>query len=81
MVDKNITIEKLDTNNYATWAIQMEAVLVTMGLETALADGVVDAAVSRKAKALILLSVQSHHLAVLNELGTTLQRTRDQRQR
>ena len=81
MVDKNITIEKLDTNNYATWAIQMEAVLVTMGLETALADGVVDAAVSRKAKALILLSVQSHHLAVLNELGTALQRTRDQRQR
>ena len=81
MVDEKITIEKLDTNNYATWAIQMEAVLVTKGLETAIAAGNVEAAVSRKAKALILLSVQSHHLAVLNELGTTLQRTRDQRQR
>jgi hypothetical protein len=73
MVDEKITIEKLDTNNYATWAIQMEAVLVTKGLEAAVADDVVDAAVSRKAKALILLSVQSHHLAVLNELGTARQ--------
>ena len=70
MVDEKITIEKLDTNNFATWAIQMQAVLATKGLETALVDDNADAAVSRKAKALIMLSVQNHHLAALNELAT-----------
>jgi hypothetical protein len=70
MVEERITIEKLDTNNYATWAIQMQAVLVTKGLDTALEADNVDVAVSKKAKALILLSVQSHLLAALSELGT-----------
>ena len=70
MVDEKITIEKLDTNNFATWAIQMQAVLATKGLETALVDDNADASVSRKAKALIMLSVQNHHLAALNELAT-----------
>ena len=70
MFDEKINVEKLGTYNYATWSIQIHCLLVTKGLEHALSEDDVDAATSRKAKALLLLSVQSHHLAVLNELAT-----------
>ena len=70
MFDEKINVEKLGTNNYATWSIQVHYLLVTKGLEHALLEDDVDAATSRKAKAILLLSVQSYRLAALSELAT-----------
>lgn len=63
-------VERLSSDNYGTWSIRMKAMLVSKGLGAAIEDAAVDAAVSEKALALILLYVKDFHLMTLANCNT-----------
>jgi transposase InsO family protein len=69
-----VSIEPLDVNNYATWAVRMKMLLMHKELWAAVADpGSLEAAERsklNKALSLILLNVKDHHLLTLESCQT-----------
>jgi hypothetical protein len=70
MLEVKPAVEMLDADNYGTWSIRMKAMLVSKGLGAAIEDAAVDAAVSEKALAQILLYVKDYHLMTLANCNT-----------
>jgi gag-polypeptide of LTR copia-type/Domain of unknown function (DUF4219) len=69
MEDLKVPVEKLSVDNYAVWAIQMEALLKVRGLWAPVAGGG-SAANDEKALALIMLYVHKQHLHTLSKCET-----------
>jgi hypothetical protein len=70
MSEDRITIKPLGTDNYATWATKMKALLVIKGCASAIAPPVegqaVNAGHETKAHALLSLNVTDHHLHIFD---------------
>lgn len=70
----NFKIEKLGTDNYAFWRMDMYSTLVCRGLDVAVDDIAEEdgptAIQCKKAKALIMLSVQDYHKYAIDGLDT-----------
>mgnify|MGYP006199600031 CR=1 FL=1 len=65
---EKLGMKKLDTDNYATWAVKMRFLLVTKDMWSAVTvgtdgDGHVNVVTDAKALALIGLCVEDYHLA------------------
>ena len=64
-------IEPLDSDNYPTWSVRMEAVLTSKDIWSAVSDPEkASPEQAKKARALIILNVKDHHLAALSTTKT-----------
>lgn len=75
---QQLSIERLDVDNYSTWSTRMRLYLVSQGLWTAVkgqlsADSEADSKADDKALALIGLSVKDHHLTTIASCETAKQ--------
>lgn len=62
MSEDKVVVEFLDVENYATWSMRMQALLMVKGLWDAISNANVEAKIDLKAHAQILLHVKDHHL-------------------
>ena len=71
-MDSRMSLERLDVDNYSTWAVRMRFTLISKGLwKHVINDGeVTDKDGDQKALALIGLSVMDHHLPMLGQRET-----------
>jgi len=71
-MDTRVSLERLDVDNYSTWAVRMRFTLISKGLwKHVINNGVVtDTDGDQKALALIGLSVMDHHLPSLGQRET-----------
>ena len=72
---EKLGMKKLDTDNYATWAVKMRFLLVTKDMWSAVTvgtdgDGHVNAVTDAKALALIGLCVEDYHLPIIEKCNT-----------
>jgi hypothetical protein len=70
MAGDHVTIEPLDVFNYATWSMRMKALLIMRDLYGTIDGTTKDEAKDQKAKAVIMLNVKDHHLAILADCKT-----------
>lgn len=63
--DEKLVLERLDVDNYATWSIRMQALLMVKGLWDVVTGEATDPAADKKAQAHIILHVKDHHLSTL----------------
>lgn len=64
------TVEYLDVDNYATWSIRMQALLLSKGLWSAVTGTSTDEEKDQKALAQIILHVKDHHLMTVGNCAT-----------
>ena len=71
MVDDKVQVERLDVDNYATWAQDMQALLVMKRLWSTIGgDAPPDAEKDQMARALICLNVAKHHKMAVGKCST-----------